>query len=212
MTYWVTPRAACSATRSSTNRARATMPALNGLVPPGSMSGRRRQPASGATSWRPISSSSTWGAPSTWTCMVRQRATRTAVPSAAAVCSSAMGRSVLRQGLETPDAPVGVTNGHLLGPEMAVLEIGATSTAGSGRTLHRAPSERVGPPALAPQGPRQRRHRDRRHFRSWPEAWSVSNSNLKAQCLEEPGCLAQLCVVRNRPSMPSVVMSGLPFR
>lgn len=54
------------------------------------MSGRWRQSPSGAASSRPISSSNTWGGRSTWTCIDRQRAVRTAVPSGAAVASSAM--------------------------------------------------------------------------------------------------------------------------
>ena len=53
MTYWVTPRSACPATRSSTKRARATMPARNHRVPSGSISGRRRQSSSGAASRSP---------------------------------------------------------------------------------------------------------------------------------------------------------------
>src|SRR5207245_2289697 len=85
ITYWLTPRPACSTTRSSMKRARATMDARKCLVPCGSMSGRRRQPSSGAASRRPISSSSTCGGGSTCTCMARHKATRTAVLSAAAL-------------------------------------------------------------------------------------------------------------------------------
>src|SRR5437762_3567815 len=90
MTYWLTPWPACSTTRSSMKRARATIDARDRLVACGSMSARRRQPSSGAASRRPISSSSTCGGGSTWTCMARHNATRTAVPSGAAVRSSCM--------------------------------------------------------------------------------------------------------------------------
>src|SRR5690348_16892686 len=57
------------------------MPARNMAVPSGSMSGRCRQPSSGAASCRPIGSSSTCGGESTSRCSARHRATRTAVLS-----------------------------------------------------------------------------------------------------------------------------------
>jgi hypothetical protein len=75
-----------SSTRSSMKRVRATMEARKGRVKSGSMSGRWRQPSSGATSLRPISSSSTCGDGSTCTCMARHRAIRTAVLSGARAC------------------------------------------------------------------------------------------------------------------------------
>jgi hypothetical protein len=56
MTYWRTPWPACYATRSSMKRARATMAARKRLVACWSISGRRRQPSSGAASCRPTSS------------------------------------------------------------------------------------------------------------------------------------------------------------
>ncbi len=56
----------------------------------GSMSGRLRQPSSGAASLRPISSSSTCGGGSTWTCRARHKATRTAVLSGAVFGFSGM--------------------------------------------------------------------------------------------------------------------------
>ncbi len=68
-------------------RARATMAARKPLVPAGSMSGRARQPSSGAASRRPISSSITCGGGSSRTCIARHSATRTAVLSGAAVLS-----------------------------------------------------------------------------------------------------------------------------
>src|SRR5579875_942021 len=74
-------------------RARATMEARKRLVKCGSQSRRRRQPSSGAASLRPISSSSTCGGGSTWTCRARHKATRTAVLSGAAVCISFMNLS-----------------------------------------------------------------------------------------------------------------------
>jgi len=64
------------------------MDARKRLVKCGSMSGRRRQPSSGATSRRPISSSSTCGDGSTWTCRARHKATCPAVLSGAVVCLS----------------------------------------------------------------------------------------------------------------------------
>jgi hypothetical protein len=82
MTYWLTPWPACSTTRSSMKRALATVDARERLVASRSMSGRWRQPSSGATSRRPISSSSTCGGASTRRCMARHNATRTAELSA----------------------------------------------------------------------------------------------------------------------------------
>jgi len=67
-----------------------TMEARKGRVNCGSMSGRCRQPSSGATSLRPISSSSTCGGESTCTCNARHRATRTAVLSGVAEQSLCM--------------------------------------------------------------------------------------------------------------------------
>ena len=80
-TYWSTPRTASAVTRSSMNRARATMDARNPRVKTGSMSGRSRHPSSGATNCNPTSSSSTWGDASTRTCRARHKAVRTAVLS-----------------------------------------------------------------------------------------------------------------------------------
>ena len=94
MTYWVTPAAACSATRSSMKRARATIAARNPRVPTGCMSGRSRQLASGAASCRPTTSSSTCGAESTSTCIARQSATRTAVLSGWSACSASMANKL----------------------------------------------------------------------------------------------------------------------
>jgi len=56
-----------------------TMDARKPRVRCGFMSGRLRQPPSGATSRRSISSSSTCGGGSTETCMARHKATRTEV-------------------------------------------------------------------------------------------------------------------------------------
>ena len=84
MTYCPTPRPARSTTMSSMKRARATMDARKRLVKCGSMSGRWRQPSSGATNLRPISSSSTCGGGSTSRCSARHKATRTAVLSGVA--------------------------------------------------------------------------------------------------------------------------------
>ena len=61
------------------NRDLATTCARKPLVNTGSMSGRSRQPASGAASRSPTSSSSTCGGGSTSTCIARHSATRTAV-------------------------------------------------------------------------------------------------------------------------------------
>src|SRR6185437_1915910 len=85
MTYCSTPRAACSMTRSSTKRSRATSDARKGLVN-GLMSGRLCHPSSGAASFNPISSSNTCGGESTSTCSARHKAVRTAVLSGAATC------------------------------------------------------------------------------------------------------------------------------
>src|SRR5690349_13921101 len=63
------------------NRARATIDARKYFVASGSMSARPRQPSSGATSLRPISSSSTCGGGSTCTCIARHKATRSALLS-----------------------------------------------------------------------------------------------------------------------------------
>src|SRR5205807_3585867 len=93
MTYCPTPRAACSATRSSMKRARATMEARKGRVN-GLMSGRLRHPSSGAANFKPTSSSSTCGGESTSTCSARHKATRTAVLSGAATCLSCMTESL----------------------------------------------------------------------------------------------------------------------
>jgi hypothetical protein len=68
-------------------RARATMEARKGRVN-GLMSGRLRHPSSGATSFKPTSSSNTCGGESTSTCSARHKATRTAVLSGAPVCLS----------------------------------------------------------------------------------------------------------------------------
>src|SRR5689334_3292133 len=68
-------------------RARATMDARNMLVPCGCMSGRWRQPSSGAANCRPIVSLRTCGGASTSTCSARHSATRTAVLSGATVRS-----------------------------------------------------------------------------------------------------------------------------
>src|SRR5580704_3094934 len=80
-------------------RARATMDARKGRVNCGSISGRRRQSSSGATSLRPISSSITCGGGSTRTCIARHNATRTAVLSGAAtVCLSCMNLRIAMSG------------------------------------------------------------------------------------------------------------------
>jgi len=50
---------------------------------------RRRQPSAGASSFKPILSSSTCGGGSTWTCVARDKATRTAVLSGSAVAHRA---------------------------------------------------------------------------------------------------------------------------
>src|SRR5262245_58025265 len=60
------------------------MPARNGPVHAGSISGRERQSSAGATRRSPTSSSSTCGGGSTRTCMARHSATRTAVLSGSA--------------------------------------------------------------------------------------------------------------------------------
>src|SRR6266545_4446257 len=129
MTYWLTPRPACSSTRSSTKRARATMEARKRLVAFGSMSGRRRQPSSGATSCRPISSSSTCGGGSTWACIARHKATRTAVLSGAVcwsrIVSPPFDQSMPVQGLAGAcrvQSRPSVTDGHLPGPVVRVLK------------------------------------------------------------------------------------------
>ncbi len=75
-------RAPCGPSRGlRRNGRRATVPARNGPVHAGSMSGRARQSSSGATRRRPNSSSSTCGGGSTSTCIARHSATRTAVLS-----------------------------------------------------------------------------------------------------------------------------------
>ncbi len=93
-TYWSTPRTASAVTRSSMNRARATMDARNPRVKTGSMSGRSRHPSSGATNCNPTSSSSTWGDASTRTCRARHKAVRTAVLSGPGSGSGSMSTSV----------------------------------------------------------------------------------------------------------------------
>lgn len=80
MTYCPTPAAACSATRSSMNRARVTMDARKGRVN-GLMSGRLRHSPSGAASLNPTVSSNTCGGASASTSKARHKATRTAVSS-----------------------------------------------------------------------------------------------------------------------------------
>jgi hypothetical protein len=96
-------------TRSSMKRARATLEARKSRVNCGSMSERWRHPSSGAASLRPISSSSTCGGGSIWTCTAATR------PPAPLYCPAR--RRVDRQrsrsfgrphwGLEPPDAAVG---------------------------------------------------------------------------------------------------------
>ena len=73
------------------------------------MSGRRRQPSSGAASCRPISSSSTCGGGSTSTCRARHKATRTAVLSGIAFGLSGILRDHLPGGgsdLQAPEPPI----------------------------------------------------------------------------------------------------------
>src|SRR5258706_8522455 len=103
----------CSATRSSMKRARATMEARKGRVN-GLMSGRLRHASSGAASFKPTSSSSTCGGESTSTCSARHKATRTAVLSGAATCSSGTTCSLARRFLHEGADPCLVDGGQLL--------------------------------------------------------------------------------------------------
>src|SRR5580704_18139606 len=100
MTYCPTPRAACSATRSSMKRARATIAARKGRVN-GLMSGRLRHPSSGAASFKPTSSSSTCGGESTSACSARHKATRTAVLSGAATLRLVQGHGGPNESLQS---------------------------------------------------------------------------------------------------------------
>src|SRR5579862_7929573 len=94
MTYWATPWPACSATKSSMKRERATTAARKPLVNLGFMSGRWRHPSSGAAIRRTSSYSSTCGGGSIWTCIARHSATRTAVLSGASGRLSCIGGEV----------------------------------------------------------------------------------------------------------------------
>lgn len=92
MTYCRARRTACSTTRSSMKRARATIEARTGVVNE-LMSGRLCQRSSGAANFSPTSSSSTCGGGSTATCSARHKATRSAVLSGAAICRSSFMNS-----------------------------------------------------------------------------------------------------------------------
>ena len=116
-------------------------------------------------------------------------------------------RSLLGRALEAPDAPVGVADGHLPGPEMGLRDIGDHLDRGTGPArgcighlphelqrwllvllvllvlcplvllvLWDLGNEDVGPAAL----------------RSWPEAWSVSNSSLNPSAWKNLAALPRL--------------------
>lgn len=151
---------------------------------------------------------------STWTCIARQSATRTALLSGASVRPSTMtlspGGSTLGGSLQTPKTSVRVTNGHLPGPVVGVLERCDHLDCGIGtepvcvghlqHDLH---------PGLTVLGDFGDEHVGTLAVAKLAGVVVGRELQFEAQCLEELRGLAQLWVFKNTASIPSVDMSAL---